>query len=92
MTTKYSSLRELKAQADYIAKVLKASERGEVVFVKFAEKIAAARSKECFKVSIIMDDKVIVLEIPWTTISSTEEAALSVYIMEKMRETRNVLH
>lgn len=92
MTTKHSPLRALKAQADKIAQTLKAAERGEKIDVRFAEKIDAARSKDSFKVGIVMDDKVITIEIPWATIRSTSEVGMAEYILDQMRETRNVVN
>lgn len=73
MTTKHSPLSALKAQADKIAATLKAAERGEKIDVQFAEKINAAREKESFKVGIIMDDKIISIEMPWATVRTTSE-------------------
>lgn len=91
MTTKNSPIRQLKAQADKIAAVLKAAERGEQVEAMFAAKIAEARQKPTFKAGIVMDDKVITLEMPWTLISETSEAALSEYIVRQMRELRHAV-
>lgn len=92
MTTKHSQIRALKAQAYHIASKLKAAERGEKIDVRFAEKIAAARANESFKVGIVMDDKVVILEMPWTTIRETDEAGLAEYILRQMRETRDPVH
>lgn len=92
MTTKHSPLRVLKAQAEKIAETLKRAERGEKIDVRFAEKIDAARSKDSFKVGIVMDDKVITIEIPWATIRSTSEVGMAEYILNQMRETRNVIN
>lgn len=92
MTTKHSPLRVLKAQADKIAETLKRAERGEKIDTRFAEKIDAARSKESFKVGIVMDDKVITVEMPWATIRSTSEVGLAEYILNQMREARNVVN
>lgn len=87
MTTKHSPLRALKAQADKIAATIKAAERGEKIDTRFAEKIEAARGKESFEVGIVMDDKVITIEMPWTTIRSTNEVGLAEYILGQMRES-----
>lgn len=92
MTTKHSPLSALKAQADKIAVTLKAAERGEKIDVRFAEKIDAAREKESFKVGIIMDDKVISIEMLWTTIRATSESGLSEYIVRQMREARDAIN
>ena len=91
MTTSHSPLSQLKAQADKIAATLKAAERGEQIDVRFAEKIKAARSKDSFKVGIVMDDKVIIIEIPWATIRGTNEAGLAGYILNQMREARDTV-
>jgi hypothetical protein len=90
MTTKNSPLSVLKAQADKIAATLKAAERGEKVDARFAEKIADACNKDSFNVGIIMDDKIITLEMPWVTIRSADEAGLAEYILKQMQETRDV--
>lgn len=89
MTTKDSPLRALKAQADRIAAMLKAFERGEKINVRFAEKIVAARATAGVKFGIVMDDKVITIEMPWATIRSTGEGALAEYIIKQMREARS---
>lgn len=92
MTTAHSPLRILKAQADKIAATLKAAERGEKIDVRFAEKIEAARSKPSFKAGIVMDDKVITIEMPWETIRGTSEVGLAEYILNQMREARDALN
>lgn len=92
MTTAHSPLSALKAQADKIAATLKAAERGEKIDVRFAEKIEAARGNESFKVGIVMDDKVIIVEMAWETISASSEVGLSEYILKQMRESRERTH
>lgn len=92
MTTKNSPRRKLKAQADKIASVLKRAERGEPIEAMFATKIAEARAKESFKTGIVMDDKVIILELPWTVVRDTTEAGLSEYIVDQMREARDAVN
>jgi hypothetical protein len=91
MTTRHSPLRELKAQADKIAATIAAAERGEVVDVEFAQKIAVARSRESFKIGIVMDDKVITIDLPWETIRASGEVGLSEYILRQMRESRDTV-
>jgi hypothetical protein len=91
MTTARSPLSQLKAQADKIAATLKAAERGEKIDIRFAEKIEAARAKESFKAGIVMDDKVITVEMPWTVIRETSEVGLAEYILSQMRETRDTM-
>jgi hypothetical protein len=91
MTTSRSPLSQIKAQANKIAAMLKAAERGEKIDVRFAEKIDAARTKESVKFGIAMDDKFISIEMPWATIRSTSEAGLVEYIVNQMREARHSL-
>ena len=88
MTTKHSSPRRVTAEADKIAAMLKAAERGEFPDIRFAEKIAAARLNPAIKVGIVMDDKVLTPEIPWQTIRELSEADLSRWIVGQMLELR----
>jgi hypothetical protein len=83
MTTKHSPLKQLKAQADTIAEKLKAAERGEIA-VK-----GGARDQESVKVGVVMDDKLLTIEMAWATIKSTSEAGISEYILKQMRESRD---
>jgi len=92
MTTSKSPFHALKAQADKIASTLKAAERGAKIDARFAEKIAAARANPSFKVGIVMDDKVINVEIPWTTIDDTTEPGLAEYVLRLMRGARDVVN
>lgn len=91
MTTKSSPLRVLRAQAKKIAAAIKAAERGEPVPATFAQKLAEARDKETVSVGIIMDDKVVKLDLSWATIRSTSEAGLAEYVLGLMRETRRIV-
>lgn len=86
MTTKHSPLNQLRKQADTIAAKLKAAERGEIAFK------GDARQKDVTKVGIVMDDKIITLEIAWDTIRGTSEVGLSEYVLRLMREQRDVVH
>lgn len=92
MTTKHSPLRVLKQQADTIASVIKAAERGEKIDHPFAAKIETARTLPSFKVGIFMDDKIITLKITWATVRETSQVGLSEYILNQMKETRNVIN
>jgi DNA-directed RNA polymerase subunit L len=88
MTTAKSPLRALKAQADKIAKMIKAAERGEYVPLDFAQKFAAARGREDFIVGVVMDDKTLKITLPWAMIRETSEVGLAAYILKHMREER----
>jgi hypothetical protein len=92
MTTKHSPIHVLKAQADNIAAIIKKAECGEKIDARFAEKIAAARLTDSFKVGVVMDDKVITLELPWTTIRATTQAGLAEFILGQMREARDAIN
>jgi hypothetical protein len=85
MTTSQSPLSRLKAQADKIAATIKAAERGENIDVRFAAKIEEARGRESFTIGIVMDDKLIKLDLPWPTIRENSETALAEYILKQMR-------
>ncbi len=82
MTTKHSSLRRLKAQADEIAATLKAIERGEV------KAKDGARERPSITFGVGMDDKVLKVEMSWDTIRATSEAGISEYLLKHMREQR----
>lgn len=85
MTTKHSPLRRLKAQADQIAKNMKAAERGEIAVKPGSETV------DPIKFGIVMDDKIITLEVPRAVIRDTSEAGLSEYVLDQMREVRNTV-
>lgn len=92
MTTSRSPLRKLKAQADKIAQMLKAFERGEKIEGRFAEKLIAARDTPSVKFGIVMDDKVLTIEMPWETIRSTSEVGIAEFILKHMRGSREETH
>lgn len=92
MTTSRSPLRRLKAQADEIAARLKALERGEMNAPDLAGKVAAARTRESITFGVVMDDKVLKVDMPWATIRAMSEAGISEYILKYMRDARNAVH
>lgn len=85
MTTSKSPIRKIKAQADNMARILKAIERGERVADDPTGKIAAALARGLVKFGIVMDDKIITVEMPTSTIHETSEAGISEYIVNYMR-------
>lgn len=91
MTTKHSPLRVLKAQSDKIAAMIKAFERGEPVDPNFDTQIREARLRNCFRIGLVMDDKIIKIDLLWTLINSVGEVALSEYILKLMQERRETL-
>lgn len=89
MTTAHSPLRELRGQADAMARLLKAIDRGEDVGVNDpAGKIAASRAAGRVKFGIVMDDKLLSIEMDWSTVRSASEAGISALILRHMREQR----
>lgn len=92
MTTARSPLRILKAQADNIAKIVKAVERGENPMEDRGGKIAAARNRDSVKFGVVMDDKVLTIDMTWATIRDTSEVGIAEYILQQMREARDVTH
>ena len=72
--------------------MLKAVDRGEKVDVRFAEKIEAARGKESIKFGVVMDDKIVTIDMPWTTLRATSEVGLAEYILKQMRGARHVVN
>jgi hypothetical protein len=92
VTTSHSPLRVLKAQADMIAKTIKAVERGENPVEDRGGKIAAARNRPVFKVGVLMDDKMIMIDMAWSTIRGHSEVGLAEYILKLMRGSRETSH
>ena len=90
MTTAYSPLSELKAQADKIAKMVKAIERGENPVEDRGGKLARARQDSGIVFGVVMDDKVLKIEMMWATIREMSEAGIAEYILKHMRESREV--
>jgi len=96
VTTKHSPLSTLKAQSDRAAAMLKAFERGDSldspalrgVDAHMLARIGAARLHGEFSLGIVMDDKFIKVTLPWPTIASSGEVALSEFILKLMREER----
>lgn len=82
MTTSQSPLRVLKAQADKIAKSVKAISRGENPVEDRGGKLAAARNRDSVKFGVVMDDKVIMIDMPWQMIRETSEVAIAGYILK----------
>lgn len=85
MTTSQSPRSAIKAQSDMIAKLLKAVERGEHPIEDVGGKIAASLASGKVKVGIVMDDKVVTMDMPWPTVKVTSEVALSDMIGRYMR-------
>lgn len=92
MTTSRSPRHVLKAQADKIAKTVKAISRGENPVEDRGGKLAAARNRDHVKFGVVMDDKVLMIELSWATIRETSEVGIAEYILKQMREARDIVH
>lgn len=88
MTTSQSPPQVLRAQSDKIARIIKAVERGENPVEDVGGRITAARGREAVKFAVAMDDKVLVVDMPWATIRIMSEAAIGAYILKQMRGGR----
>jgi hypothetical protein len=64
--------------------MLKKIERGEVNDAK----IEAARATPCIKVGVVMDDKIVSIDMPWATIRASAEPVLSAFVLKQMQEAR----
>lgn len=91
MTTKNSPIHQLRKQARQIAGILAKAERGEKVEALFAEKLEEARNKPGVKVGVVMDDKVVIIEMAWERIRNTTQHAMEEYIVGLMREQENTV-
>lgn len=78
MTTKNSPERALRTQATQIAEALKDQSANPRV---------QSRAGPTVKAGIVMDDKTLIVEIPWATIRATSVAGLDEYVYDLMRET-----
>lgn len=92
MSTSHSPLRKSRLKAERCAAHLKALERGDPINNDPLGKVAAARERESITVGLIMDDKVLKIEMSWTTIREHSEASLSEWILRHMRGSRDVAH
>lgn len=72
MTHKNSAIALLKAQADQIARVFKMA--------------AVSATKHALKAGVVMDDKILTIEMTVETINATSEAGISEFIVKQMRE------
>lgn len=88
MTTKNSPRSALKIQADRMAKVLKGFLAGTIPDGPFVQKLKDALDKPSIKFGIVMDDKVLTIEMPWSVIRETGEREISEWIISKMAEER----
>ena len=85
----------IKRQAESIAEMLKAFERGEKIHFNsaFVEKMEAARDKPSFAFGIRDDDGPLKkIEMPWTIIREKNEVDLAECIVRKFHESNEPSH
>ena len=92
MSTSKSPLNKLRAEADRCAAKLKSMERGEPVDGDPLGKVAAALKRPSITFGVVMDDKVLKIEMPWSVIREHSEASLSAFILRHMRGSREAVH
>jgi hypothetical protein len=85
MTTAHSPLSALRSQADRMAAVLKAASRGARIAHDPGGKLAAALQRESITFGVVMDDKVLKIEMPWELIRECTEAGIAEYIIKQMQ-------
>ena len=84
MTTAHSPPPVLRAQAEKIARLLKAAERGAALGADAAGKLAKARTTETVTFAVVMDDKLLKITMPWATIRQNSEAELIQFVLAEM--------
>lgn len=91
MTTAQSPIHELESQARQCAAMLKKAERGEQVANDPGGKITAARKTPSVTFGVLMDDKILKIEMTWKTIRETSQAGIAEFILNHMRDQRNTV-
>lgn len=92
MTTKNSPTAVLRAQAEEIARLIKEAERGNPVAPEFKRRFEEARRRDEFKAGVVMDDKTIILTLPWTVIKAHSRDELCEWILAAMQERRETIN
>jgi len=92
MTTARSPLRVLKAQADQIAAKLKRIADGHNDAADPFGRLDAARTRDSITFGVVMDDKLLQIEMQWAVIRETSAAGIAEFILNQMRETRDAKH
>lgn len=85
MTTSRSPLRAIRLQANLIAARVKAAERGRNIAPDPAGKLEAARTRESITFAVVMDDKILKIEMPWATIRECSESEIADYLVTQMQ-------
>jgi len=90
MSTSQSPLRKLQAEANRCAAKLKSMASGEPVDGDPLGKVAAALERPSITFGVVMDDKVLKIEMPWASIREHSEAGLAEFILKHMRGSREL--
>lgn len=85
MSTSSSPAWKLKAEADKMARMLKSAWLGEKLPNDPLGKMAAARKTDRIKFALVMDDKILTIEMTWASIKEKSERQISEFIVEQMR-------
>jgi hypothetical protein len=89
MTTARSPLRVLKAQADQIAAKLKRIADGHNDAADPFGRLDAARTRDSITFGVVMDDKLLQIEMRWSAIRKSSKEEIAEYILKHMRESRD---
>jgi len=89
VTTAKSPTHELRAQAHKIADVLKRAAGGEKIANDPLGKIEASKARGFIDFAIVMDDKILKIEIPWQTINELALPLLCDFIFDQMSEAKH---
>jgi len=89
MTTTKSPSQALRAQAHKIAETLKHAAAGEKIANDPAGRIEASKARGFIDFAIVMDDKILKIEIPWQTINELALPLLCDFIFDQMSETKH---
>lgn len=90
MTTSKSPAHVLRAQARKIADTLKRAAAGEKIAEDPLGKIEASKARGVVDFAIVMDDKILKIVVPWSTINALEFPLLCDYIFDQMSEAKHV--
>lgn len=85
MTTSRSPIEDLRRQAETTAKILKLASTGARMPNDRGGRIAAAQASDRITFAVVMDDKVLQVEMLWSVIRASDEAAIAELILDAMR-------
>jgi hypothetical protein len=89
VTTAKSPPSELRAQAHKIADSLKRAAAGEKIANDPQGRIEASKARGYIDFAIVMDDKILKIEVPWQTIRDLALPLLCDFIFDQMSEAKH---